>query len=226
MAYGGAQLVKMGRDKEVAAAIQTLESIPESLLEIKLYSQAEACKVLDKDAKTLKSARDKRNLYGVNVAAISPLDLASIHFVQSDGVDAYQPIELLNFIKRQRFAHRLSIIAQANPAMYAETIRPTTLLGFQTWLGTASVKDTWPFCIQPSGRPVDFVAALVLGQTTNDIRWLTIGEFGALAAHTASQAFHGEEKVVLISALHTPAADGAVTEEDRRDRWEVPGGPI
>jgi hypothetical protein len=218
---GGAQLAEMTRDKEVAAAQKVLESIPERLLESRLYSQTEACNVLDKDAKTLKSARNKRIAQGVNVSSIHPLDLASIHFVVADDVEAYPAIELINYIKRKGFARRLSINAQIDPKMYAETIRPTTLLGFQTWLGTASVKDTWPFCIQPSGRPVDFVAALVLGQTTNDIRWLTIREFSTMAADTAAYAHVSVEQTVVGDETRIPESKSPAEQEEVRKKRTI-----
>lgn len=216
---GGAQKAEVDRDKAAASLLQVLEMTPENQLESRMYSQADACTLLGKDPKTLKSARDARNAKGANVKSINPLDLASIHFLTVDGVDAYQAIELLNYIKRRKFARRLSIVAQADPGMYAETIRPTTLLGFQTWLGTASVKDTWPFCIQPSGRPVDFVAALVLGQTTNDIRWLTIREFSTMAADTAAYAHVSAEQTVVGDETRIPESKSpAEQEEDRKKR--------
>ena len=227
MALGGASLTKIARDKEVAVAREVLEAIPENLLETKLYSQAEAGTVLDKDVKTLRAARDERNKKGVKLNGISPLDLASIHFEEVGGVDFYPAIELLNYLKRLKFARRLSIAAQGDSKKYEESIRPTTLLAFQNWLATASVTETWPFCMQPSGRPVDLVAALVLGLTTLDIRWLTIQEFSTLAADASRKDFSSEESVAIGSDTRTPEAPQDESDDvKRKKRWTKPGGPI
>lgn len=227
MALGGASLTEIARDKEVAAAQQVLEAIPDNLLETKLYNPAEASTVLDKDVKTLKSARDRRKALGIKVNGISPLDLASIHFQEVNGAYFYPAIELLNYLKRIRFARKLSIAAQGDSKKYEESIRPTTLLAFQTWLATAPATEAWPFCIQPNGRPLDLVAALVLGQTTADIRWLTIREFSVLAAEAARIAFVREEVAAIASNTCKAVAPEDESEEARRKkRWETPGGPV
>jgi hypothetical protein len=218
---GGAQKAEVDRDKAAASLLQVLEMTPENVLESRLYSQAEACTLLGKDPKTLTKARAERNAKGPNVHSINPLDLASIHFVTVDKVDSYPAIELLNYIKRRKFARRLSISAQADPKKYAENIRPTTLLGFQTWLGTASVKDTWPFCIQPSGRPVDFVAALVFGQTTDDIRWLTIREFATMAADTAACEHVSVEQTVVADVTRIPESKSPAQQEAAKKKRRV-----
>lgn len=227
MELGGAALAQTARDKEVAAAQQVLEAIPENLLETRLYSQAEASKVLGIDVKTLKSARDRREAMGTKLNNISPLDLASIHFQEVNGVYSYPAIELRNFLKRIKFARKLSIAAQGDSKRYEESIRPTTLLAFQTWLYSAPVTETWPFCIQPNGRPLDLVAALVLGLTSADIRWLTVQEFSKLAADAARIAYTREEGVAIESGTLDPKVLQDESEEEvRKKRWTKPGGPM
>ncbi len=210
MELGEAEKSEIARNEAVAKARRVLRSIPEDDLNSRTYSQAQACLVLDKDAKTMRKAREERTVRGAQAGSIHPLNLASIHHIHIDGVDAYPASELINYLDRVEFAGKLSIVAQKDPKKYTKSIQPTSLLGFQTWLGEASADETWPFCIQPSGRPVDFVAALVLQKTTNDIRWLTIREFSTMAADCASNAFVQADQIVLEDT--TPAAKKAEDE--------------
>jgi hypothetical protein len=227
MALGGATLAEMARLKEVAAAREVLEAMPETLLETTSYNQAEASKVLDRDAKTLKTARGKRKDAGKKLDSISPLALASIHFHEVDGVATYPAIELLNYLKRVKFARKLSIAVQDDPSKYEESIRPTTMLAFQTWLASAPATEKWPFCIQSSGRPVDLVAALVLGLTTADVRWLTVREFSNRAADSSRLAYAQDEAIVIGSNTCVPKdAQDESEGEKRKRRWTNSGGPM
>jgi hypothetical protein len=72
---------------------------------------------------------------------------------------------------------------------------------------------------------MDFIAALLENSIGDDIRWLTIRQFGDLVSYGASQAFSQAESEVILPQEDVPD-DGEADEQPKRDRWSKPGGPI
>lgn len=78
----------------------------------------------------------------------------------------------------------------------------STMRGFQSWLSYGDAASTWPFCIQPDGRPLDMCEALVTDRLTEDACRLTIGEFATTLADAVSKAHTRNERDELAEALH------------------------
>lgn len=100
--------------------------------------------------------------------------------------------------------------------------------GFQSWLSFGSPADTWPFCIQPNGRPLDMAEAIATGRLNDDIERLNLREFSTRLADAASRGSSSEEARSIRAA--TPKAKRIATDpttpNERKRKWTRPGGPI
>lgn len=221
---------KLGIDpKKMAAMLQVreaLRAIPKEELATVPFSVGAVAALVDKDPKTLHDARKTREEKLKSGKVIDPLSLESIPYVETPNATTYMGLDLVEYLDRLALAPTLREWERKLPQSYPGLQLPRSFLGFQTWLARAEVTELWPFSIQSDGRPMDLIAAILSDTVGNDVRWLTIREFGNLAADTASQAFHDEEKVVLTSESTTPDAPEPDGRRDGRDRWAEPGGPI
>jgi hypothetical protein len=68
---------------------------------------------------------------------------------------------------------------------------------------------------------VDFVAALVFGQTTDDIRWLTIREFATMAADTAACEHVSVEQTVVADVTRIPESKSPAQQEAAKKKRRV-----
>lgn len=100
--------------------------------------------------------------------------------------------------------------------------------GFQSWLSFGSPADTWPFCIQPDGRPLDMAEAIATGRLNDDIERLNLREFSTRLADAASRGASSEEARAIRVA--TPKAKRNASDpaplNERKQRWTKPSGPI
>jgi len=182
--------------------------------------------LLDKDPKTLHSARVTREEMRNAKKVIPPLWLESIPYAGTPTAATYMALDLVEYLDRLALAPTLREWEQKLPQSYPKLNLPRSFLGFQSWLAHAEVTELWPFAIQPDGRPMDVIAAILCEQVGDDVRWLTIREFGNLAADAADRAFHVGEKTVLLSDPTTPVEEEPGNGKGTRNRWDEPGGPI
>lgn len=185
------------------------------------YAVANVCVLIRCEAKTLFNARKKRTAALTKGQPIHPLELESLPFVPKQN-PTYMAIHLVQYFDRLMKATGMNPADVMIPGNY-QTFAVHAVLGFQNWLNAAGPQEQWPFAVQKSGRPMDLIAATLSHQVTNDIRWLTIREFGEVAAHAASDTFAETEQQVLRRVVKKPVAD---VPADRKDRWEKPGGPV
>lgn len=205
---------------------RALRAIPKEDLATVPLSVGAVVVLLDKDPKTLHTARKKRAKMLEAGAKILPLELESIPFAGTPTAATYMALDLVEYLDRKALAPTLHVWEQTLPQSYPNLQLPRSFLGFQSWLARAEVTDLWPFSIQGDGRPMDLIAAILNDTVGDDLRWLTIREFGTLAADTASQAFHDKEKGALTSLPTEPVATELAEKADERDRWKEPGGPL
>ena len=94
--------------------------------------------------------------------------------------------------------------------------------GFQSWLSFGASSDTWPFCIQPDGRPLDMAEAIATERLNNDIERLNLREFSTRLADAASRTSSERE----AEALAKPIKARKLKAGDKKSKWSNPGGPI
>jgi hypothetical protein len=214
--------------KKVAAVGEirkALRAIPKEDLATFPLSVGVVAAFLDVDPKTLHAARTTRDEKLQKGAPIHPLDLESIPYLKTSSGTTYMALDVIEYVDRRALAPTLPVWKQKLPASYPPLQLPRSFLGFQAWIANADPTELWPFAIQADGRPMDLIAALVNGAVADDVRWLTIRQFGDLAADAASRAFHNEEATALLDASGKDQG-GSDEPEHERDRWSTPGGPI
>ena len=175
--------------------------------------------LLDKDPKTLHAARVTREEKLERKEVIPPIWLESIPYVGTPTAATYMALDIVEYLDRLALAPTLKGWEQNLPKSYPNLNLPRSFLGFQSWLAHAEVTELWPFAIQPDGRPMDVIAAILSEQVGDDVRWLTIRQFGDLAADAATHRHVKVEQsgigdVTRVPLEKTPAEQ----EEDRRKR--------
>ena len=185
------------------------------------YSVGNVCLLIPCNVKTLFNARKKRTDALKKGQPISPLELESIPFVPKQN-PTYMASHLVQYLDRLMKSTGMSPADATDPGKY-QTFAVRAVLGFQNWLDEAGPHEQWPFAMQKSGRPMDLIAATLSQQITKDIRWLTIREFGEIAAHAASEDFAEAEQEIFRHGLKKPADDEPSAPISR---WEKPGGPM
>lgn len=123
-----------------------------------------------------------------------PLDIASIDYVPPRPTVKYSAQDLEDYLKRLYAATKVRGVGMARQPGKPNA---AAVLGFQSWLASASPLDKWPFSIQPDGRPMDICAAIITGNLTGTAEDLTIREFGERVADAASRSFHEAEARAL-----------------------------
>jgi hypothetical protein len=187
------------RLKARAALLSVLYAVAETIPNLH-YSVASVCQLVPCDAKTLFNARKKREAMLARHETPDSLELESIDFVPKK-VPVYLAIRLKEYFDRLARASGFDPLKSQTKTGFPN-FATQAILGFQSWLDTATATDQWPFAMQADGRPMDLIAATLSERVTEDIRWLTIREFGELAAHEAGREFHLEEQAALISELN------------------------
>lgn len=100
--------------------------------------------------------------------------------------------------------------------------------GFQSWLSFGASSDTWPFCIQPDGRPLDMAEAIATGRLNDVIERLNLREFSIRLADAASRGASSEEaRAIRVGTQKAKRiANDPTALNERKQRWSKPGGPI
>ncbi len=174
------------------------------------------------DVATLRRARERRE---ANLKEGVPLDPHHVSSMrpsnQPEGSRsvAYPCSEVLDFLDRRCAEIKKSVNARNLPA---KAIAAATR-GFSSFLTQGDALSTWPFALQPDGRPVDLAEALEIGIADGPIERLTVAQFGSKLAAAASQAFHEGEREALGETLDIDKPDET---GEPRDRWEESGGPL
>jgi len=153
--------------------------------------------VLRVDAKTLQRKRKQRDALLDKGEDPDPLDISSIPYVPPKPTVKYSAQDLEDFLKRLYAltkSHRVAL-----PAAPAKR-QAVAVLGFQTWMAAASPVDTWPFSIQPDGRPMDLCAAIILGKLTGKAELLTMRMFAERCADISAAAFQEDEAAEIALA--------------------------
>jgi hypothetical protein len=72
--------------------------------------------------------------------------------------------------------------------------------GFSAFMQSATGADTWPFSIQPDGRPLDLYSAILDGKLSGDAERLNLHEFAGRLVLAASLA-HSDSEVDALEAV-------------------------
>lgn len=163
----------------------------------------EVCTILNKSPKTLQRARDARDTLKEGEEA-DGTSLASIPFIPPgpDGLSyAYLMSEIKAFWRRRIKSAQAEVEAEPIPVVQGIG----TARGFQSFMASALPTETWPFSIQPDGRPMDMFLAMELGLLTGKAERLTLREFGDRLSDAASSGFHGSEADELRNVTRDPS---------------------
>lgn len=203
---------------EQVAILRELWSLPKgarAVLELSPKQVAaltgRAPKTLDKDRREQRAALEKKQ-------KIDPQHPMSLPYVPPAGTERevrYIAQDLLDYLAR-----RAKVVDRSFLKRGAENPR---MRGFQSWLAFGSPAETWPFCMQADGRPLDMAEAIATGRLTQEAERLNIREFCDRLAEAASRSGADSEAAVLDRA--TPRARRRPAPE-RAARWKKPGGPI
>ena len=98
----------------------------------------------------------------------------------------------------------------------------SSMTGVQRWMAIASPSDTWPFSIQPDGRPMDLMTAVSEKCLSDNAERLTLREFGSRLADAAAASYARDEGKEISDALSSLVE----TADEPGDRWARSGGPI
>jgi hypothetical protein len=198
---------------------KALREIPKEDLATFPFSVGAVAALLDKDPKTLHSARVTREEMLDEEKVIPPLWLESIPFAGTPTAATYMALDLVEYLDRLALAPTLRVWEQKLPDSYPKLKLPRSFLGFQSWLAHAEVTELWPFAIQPDGRPMDVIAAILSERVGDDVRWLTIRQFGDLAADAATHRHVKVEQTGIGDVTRIPERKSpAEQEEDRKKR--------
>lgn len=88
----------------------------------------------------------------------------------------------------------------------ANTAANATRRGFGEFMQSALGADTWPFSIQPDGRPMDLYSAILDGKLTGRAERLNLREFGDRLATASDKALSNFEANEIASVALLPKA--------------------
>jgi hypothetical protein len=226
-----------GQIKKGGELLASIMALPKEAKLAYVLTASEVAVILGHEVKEIHRARQDQDEI---IDAGGKLDRLSLHSIPAALVNKkyrYQPAEVEAYLKAIEDSMKVKVIRIAKA-----TAAPA--LGFQSWLAQATPLETWPFSIQPGGRPMDICAAIALGKTTGKAVRLTIREFATALSDAASRSFHNEEarEIKRISkpkrepkkpdeqkkkAAKAPKESKAPEDkEGRKSRWDEPGGPI
>lgn len=195
---------------------KALREIPKEDLATVPFSVGAVAALLDKDPKTLHSARVTREEMLDEEKVIPPLSLESIAYAGTPAAATYMALDLVGYLDRLALAPTLRGWEQKLPKSYPKLNLPRSFLGFQSWLAHAEVMELWPFAIQPDGRPMDVIAAILSEQVGDDVRWLTIRQFGDLAADAATHRHVKDEQTGIGDVTRVPLDKTPAEQEEYR----------
>lgn len=203
MANTGKYVSSAEEINERAAKLAALFEIKPSIKPYFMFEVADAAALLLVDEKTLQRRRARRDALLKAGEEPDPLDIESIPYVPPNPSVKYTAQALEDYLKRVAMAANAgrrggpSSVAEALERAEPASARAVDLMGFQTWLSSALPESTWPFSIQPDGRPLDLCAAIVQGKLTGKAERFTIRDFGNRVAEASAKAFHDAERAEL-----------------------------
>jgi hypothetical protein len=199
--------------KEYDELVSRVAEMPSKRRKFTMLSAIEASVLLKISIGTLDRARSKRRDLEQAGERIPATSHASIPFARSgdEGPVQYFAQDIVKFLKRLRKA------SDSTESLISAAPLPLNTEGIRCWLATANATDTWPFSIQPGGRPLDFMDAISQNILTGDARRLTLREFGNQLGDAAAAASALKESVAL--GIESDAAlkdDGSGEPRSRR----------
>ena len=203
---------------EQDAAIKSLSSLTNKQLEMKVLAQTQVGALIGRKPKTMEADRRKQRAAKAAGNKIDPTDPISIPYIPptaSEREVQYMAIDVLAYLKRRLAIIDRSHLKRGGPPDPA-------MRGFQSWLSFADAAQTWPFCIQPDGRPLDMMEAIATDRLVGDPVRLNIREFTDLLAKAANDKQISDEK----ATYDKEARKVTKLAKNRKSKWEVPGGPI
>lgn len=204
---------------EQDAAIKALSALTKKQLRMKVLTPGQVGALIIRNPRTMEADRTKQRKAKLDKKLkIDPTEPASIPYIPASAGERevqYLASDVLDYLDR-RFAHidrnHLKRGGPPDPAMR----------GFQSWLSMADAAQTWPFCIQPDGRPLDMMEAIATDRLNGDPVRLNIREFSDMLAKAANDKQIGEEKASYAKATRKVAKPST----DRKTKWGEPGGPL
>jgi hypothetical protein len=188
--------------KEYDDLVERLSRMTSAQRKFTMLSAIEASVLLKISIGTLDRARSERRDLLQACKPIDPASYAAIPCCRpgDNGPAQYFAQDVAKYLKRLRNASKAS-------GMLPSAIQ---LDGIRCWMSTASAVDTWPFSIQPDGRPIDLMDALSHGQLTGDARRLTLRDFATQLALTAAAEFHATEAAAIREESAPPVTGVAL----------------
>lgn len=185
--------------------------------ELCLLSIADTSTLLGIAPRTLYRARQRRVAMKAAGSRIDPASLPSLPFLEpAEGEAQFQYLasELLEYQQR-RIKARQDAVMDEGASSPSQAMR-----GFQTWLASAgpAADESWPFSIQPGGRPIDLYEAIATGKLTGKSKRLGMRQFCERLADAASEQAASSEREALNAAPARGADPGVNTPSRRRSR--------
>ena len=215
MANTGKSELPPAAKAEYRHLVRSLTALSADERQFFMLSPNETAALLNVSIGTLDRARLKRRQATEQGLAISPTSLASLPFSQpeKEGNVRYFLKHAFEYLKRLIKAAEMD-----EPAASVDS----GMTGVQRWMAIASPSDTWPFSIQPDGRPMDLMTAVSEKCLSDNAERLTLREFGSRLADAAAASYardEGKEIGYALSSLVERA-------DEPGDRWARSGGPI
>jgi len=199
MANSGKYVTSAKDIDDHGARVAALMAIRPAAKPFCFFEVGDVAALLDVDAKTLQRKRALRDSLLAKGEEPDPLDISSIPYAPARPNIKYAAQDLEDFLKRLYAATRPRA---THPASAPGRPKALAIMGFQSWMATASAVDVWPFSIQPDGRPMDLCAAIVAGKLSGKARRMTLREMADALAAAASKTFHdGQSKELDCAAL-------------------------
>jgi len=207
---------------EQAALARAIAELPRAAQKKMFLSTKQTGIIINREPKTMEADRRKqRALIAAGKAdEIDPTHPMSIPYIPPKGDERevhYIASDVADYLERRYATVDRSFLKRGEPLPADPAMR-----GFQSWLTMGSSSDTWPFCIQPDGRPLDMAEAIATGKLNDDIERLNLREFSTRLADAASRASSRGEKTSLSKAAKLPKPKIVESES----KWDKPGGPI
>ena len=211
--------------KRAAGLRDELLEVLESMLDEFSLSVETVAATLMVDIKAVHRAREAQDEALREGSPIEPGSLEALPWLQVGARFKYTPRGVLEYLEHRANEGRIKIVMINAAKEKSVSYRPAHVSGFATWLATATADEAWPFSIQPDGRPIDVVYAIVAGLTTDEAANLTPREFAEKLAHAASNAFHADEarqlRILVEEADPVEGKDGSSAEAEGggKDHW-------
>ncbi len=203
---------------EQAEVMRSLASIPSrerkilplTPKQVSVLLGGRAPKTMDKDRRDQRAAIKS----GKKVDPTHPMSLPYVPPVGKEREVQYLAQDVLDYLERRAKLVDRSFLKRGS--------HDPKMRGLQSWMSFASPSETWPFCIQDDGRPLDMAEAIATGRLTEDAQRLNIREFCDMLAQAAARSGVKEENKALSDSTPRARSDRA----KQKSRWERPGGPI